>query len=67
MLFRSVARLLLEENAYFYICGSAAMARDVALRLGECLRRGKGWSESDLIEWSEGMRKSHRWQEDVWG
>lgn len=62
-----VARLLLEENAYFYICGSAAMARDVAARLGSCLRRRRGWSESELREWSEGMRKTHRWQEDVWG
>lgn len=62
-----VARLLLEENAYFYICGSAAMARDVAVRLGECLRRRNSWNESELREWSEGMRKSHRWQEDVWG
>lgn len=62
-----VARLLLEENAYFYICGSAAMARDVAVTLGECLRSRKGWSESELREWSESMRKCHRWQEDVWG
>lgn len=62
-----VARLLLEENAYFYICGSAAMARDVAARLGMCLRKRRGWSESELREWSEGMRKAHRWQEDVWG
>lgn len=62
-----VARLLLEENAYFYICGSAAMARDVAVRLGECLRHRNSWNESELREWSEDMRKSHRWQEDVWG
>lgn len=62
-----VARLLLEENAYFYICGSAAMARDVAARLGVCLRKRHGWSETELREWSEGMRKAHRWQEDVWG
>ncbi|KFZ02877.1 hypothetical protein V502_11426 [Pseudogymnoascus sp. VKM F-4520 (FW-2644)] len=32
-----VAKLLLEENAYFYICGSAAMARDVAVRLVSAL------------------------------
>ena len=62
-----VLRLLLEENAYFYICGSAAMARDVAASLCACLRQRKGWSESELREWSESMRKSHRWQEDVWG
>jgi NADPH-ferrihemoprotein reductase len=60
-------KLLLEQNAYFYICGSAGMARDVAARLGECLRRRVGWSESELREWSEGMRRTHRFQEDVWG
>ncbi len=62
-----VIRMLMENNAYFYICGSAAMARDVAARLGTCLRARKGWGESELREWSEGMRKAHRWQEDVWG
>jgi NADPH-ferrihemoprotein reductase len=62
-----VVRLLLEQNAYFYICGSAAMARDVTTRLGHCLRRRKGWGEAELREWSESMKKAHRWQEDVWG
>jgi NADPH-ferrihemoprotein reductase len=62
-----VVKLLLEQSAYFYICGSAGMARDVAARLGECLRRRVGWSESELREWSEGMRRTHRFQEDVWG
>ncbi len=38
-----VLRMLMEKNAYFYICGSAAMARDVAARLGACLRARKGW------------------------
>ncbi|KAK0124788.1 hypothetical protein ONS96_008669 [Cadophora gregata f. sp. sojae] len=62
-----VVRLLMEENAYFYICGSASMARDVAKRLGECLRERLGWDEDRLREWTEGMRRGKRWQEDVWG
>lgn len=62
-----VLELLLNENGYFYICGSASMARDVAARLGLCLKRRKGWGEGELREWSETMRKTHRWQEDVWG
>ena len=62
-----VIRLLTEQGAYFYICGSAGMARDVAARLGECMKRRLGWNESELREWSEGMRRTHRWQEDVWG
>jgi NADPH-ferrihemoprotein reductase len=62
-----VIMLLMEQSSYFYICGSAGMARDVAARLGECMMKRLGWNESELREWSEGMRRTHRWQEDVWG
>lgn len=62
-----VIKLLTEENAYLYICGSAGMARDVAERLGQCIRRRLGWNEGELREWSEQMRKTQRWREDVWG
>jgi NADPH-ferrihemoprotein reductase len=62
-----VIRLLCEENAYLYICGSASMARDVATVLGGCLQRRLGWEEGRLREWSEQMKRSRRWQEDVWG
>lgn len=62
-----IIRLLMKENAYLYICGSAAMARDVAKRLGECIQRRLGWNEGELREWSEQMRKTQRWREDVWG
>jgi NADPH-ferrihemoprotein reductase len=62
-----VVRLLLDHNAYIYICGSASMARDVTGRLGGCLKRRQGWSETKLREWSESIKKAHRWQEDVWG
>jgi NADPH-ferrihemoprotein reductase len=63
----NLIELFMEHNAYLYICGSAGMARDVAARLGECMRARRGWSEAELREWSEGMRRTHRWQEDVWG
>ncbi len=62
-----VVRLLVEENAYFYICGSAAMARGVKGRVEEGLRRRMGWGESRVREWSEEMRRAKRWGEDVWG
>jgi NADPH-ferrihemoprotein reductase len=63
----AVIRLLMESNTCLYICGSASMARDVAARLGECIRKRLGWNEAELREWSESMRKAHKWQEDVWG
>ncbi len=62
-----VMRLLVEENAYFYVCGSANMARDLASVVGDCLMRKMGWGEKELREWSEGMKRTRRWQEDVWG
>jgi len=62
-----VVRMLLEENAYFYICGSAGMARDVAARLADVMKKRMGWGEEECREWSEGVRRGRRWQEDVWG
>lgn len=64
---KEVLRLLVEENAYFYVCGSADMARDLAKVVGDCLQRRMGWGERELREWSEGMKRTRRWQEDVWG
>jgi NADPH-ferrihemoprotein reductase len=62
-----IVRLLVEENAYFYICGSAAMARGVKGRVEEGLGRRMGWGEGRVREWSEEMRRAKRWGEDVWG
>ncbi|KAE9368872.1 putative NADPH-cytochrome P450 reductase [Stipitochalara longipes BDJ] len=62
-----VVRMLVEENAYFYICGSAAMARDVKARVEGCLAKRMGWGEEETRVWSEGLRRGRRWQEDVWG
>jgi NADPH-ferrihemoprotein reductase len=62
-----IVRLLVEENAYFYICGSAAMARDVKSRVEGLLGKRMGWSDEQLREWGEGMKRGRRWGEDVWG
>ena len=62
-----VCDMVLKDDAYFYICGSANMARAVTKRLGECLKRRNGWMDEDLKNWSERQKRVHRWQEDVWG
>lgn len=62
-----VVRLLVEENAYFYVCGSANMARALGSVVAGCLQRRMGWGERELREWSDGMKRTRRWQEDVWG
>jgi NADPH-ferrihemoprotein reductase len=65
--YRMLLRLLMDDNAYFYICGSAGMALEVGKRVGEAVMRSLGWGEGELREWLEQMKKTHRWQEDVWG
>lgn len=59
--------LVLDGGAIFYICGSASMARDVTKRLRECIKSRNGWADEQLKAWSETQKKTHRWQEDVWG
>lgn len=62
-----VCDLVLDQDATFYICGSAKMARDVTKRLGECIKTRSGWTDDELRNWSERQKRTHRWQEDVWG
>jgi len=62
-----IVELVMENGAYVYLCGSAAMARDVSGVFGEGVRGRKGWGEGELREWSEMAKKRGRWLEDVWG
>ncbi|KAH8690310.1 putative NADPH-cytochrome P450 reductase [Talaromyces proteolyticus] len=59
--------LLVNEDAYLYICGSAKMARDVTIKIGETLKEMSCWNDVELRSWMEGQKKHGRWQEDVWG
>lgn len=61
-----VVKMLTEDDANLYLCGSARMARDVAGRLGDCLRREKDWDGNQAEAWAARMKKTHKWQEDVW-
>ncbi|EXJ89604.1 hypothetical protein A1O3_02671 [Capronia epimyces CBS 606.96] len=63
-----VVKLLLDEDAALYICGSASMAREVGVQVGEALRREKGTDMDDtaLRRWREDRKRVKRWQEDVW-
>ncbi|TKA41035.1 hypothetical protein B0A49_13793, partial [Cryomyces minteri] len=62
-----VAQLLGEHNANLYVCGSAAMARDVGVAVGKAMQTRMGWGEAELKGWSEGRKRGGKWQEDVWG
>ncbi|OCK75376.1 riboflavin synthase domain-like protein [Lepidopterella palustris CBS 459.81] len=58
---------LMSEGANFYICGRASMAREVGKRVGEAMGKTNGWTEQEVKEWSEGVKRRAKWQEDVWG
>ncbi|KAI1617012.1 NADPH-ferrihemo protein reductase [Exophiala viscosa] len=62
-----IVDLLLEEDAALYLCGSAAMAREVGSRVGEALKKAKLYDEEGLKKWREERKRAKRWQEDVWG
>jgi len=58
---------LLEQQAYFYVCGDAAnMAREVNTVLGQILAENRGIPESKAEEIVKAMRSSNQYQEDVW-
>lgn len=62
-----VAKLMAEQNANFYICGSASMAREVAKAVTSVLQSEQGWDEGACKQWTDKQKKSNKWQEDVWG
>ncbi|KAL2012346.1 hypothetical protein VTN00DRAFT_5064 [Thermoascus crustaceus] len=58
---------LIDEGANVYICGRAAMAREVEKAVGQSIKNVKGWTEVELSEWSNAAKRTNKWQEDVWG
>src|SRR4051794_12316547 len=58
---------LLEEKAYFYVCGDAAhMAREVNTLLGKIISKYRNVPETKGEEIVKSMRASNLYQEDVW-
>ncbi|KAF2703605.1 NADPH-cytochrome P450 reductase [Pleomassaria siparia CBS 279.74] len=58
---------LLEEKAYFYVCGDAAnMAREVNTLLSKIISKYRNVSETKGEEIVKAMRASNQYQEDVW-
>ena len=63
----NLVSLIQENSASFYICGRASMAREVGFSLSETMKDLKGWSDSEVKSWSEGLKRTGKWKEDVWG
>lgn len=58
---------LLEQKAYFYVCGDAAnMAREVNEVLSSIIAEKRGVSKQRGEEIVKQMRASNQYQEDVW-
>lgn len=58
---------MLDEGANFYICGRAAMAREVEKAVSETMKQQKQWSEEQSQEWIRAVKRRNKWQDDVWG
>ncbi|KAG0650096.1 NADPH-cytochrome P450 reductase [Hyphodiscus hymeniophilus] len=61
-----VYEMLMEKDATLYICGSAAMGREVAAVVGKIVRERRQWNDQELKGWMEQRKKTRRWQEDMW-
>jgi len=58
---------LLQEGAYFYVCGDAAnMAREVNIVLGKIISKERGLTPAQGEDIVKKMRASNLYQEDVW-
>ncbi|CZR54924.1 related to NADPH-cytochrome P450 reductase (CprA) [Phialocephala subalpina] len=64
--FGDVKEMVMEKNAWIYVCGSAGMGQGVGRVLGKCFEE-LGWEGARYREWAAMMRRTRKWQEDVWG
>lgn len=58
---------MIGNDASVYICGRASMAREVGKSICEVLGNQREWKEDEALEWSGHMKRTRKWQEDVWG
>lgn len=58
---------LLEQKAYFYVCGDAAnMAREVSEILATIISEQRGVDKKKGEDVVKSMRAANQYQEDVW-
>ncbi|KAJ4344678.1 uncharacterized protein N0V89_012422 [Didymosphaeria variabile] len=58
---------MLNAGANMYICGKASMAREVDGKMEEAVAKQKGMNESEVKNWTDGLKKRGKWKADVWG
>ena len=62
-----VVRLLNEQRASLFVCGRTVMGKEVASRVAQVAGKVKGLESEKAGEWVEGLRRTGKWREDVWG
>jgi NADPH-ferrihemoprotein reductase len=58
---------LIDDGATMYVCGRTDMARDVAKAARELRMTAEPCTMSEAESWVNAMKKTRKWQEDVWG
>lgn len=58
--------VLLLEGATFYVCGAAAMAKDVNILLEKLIAKERKMSAQESFAVVKEMRASGQYQEDAW-
>jgi sulfite reductase (NADPH) flavoprotein alpha-component len=62
-----MARLLVDEGAYVYVCGDGNhMAKDVNTALLQILQEHAGMSEACAIEKIANLKLKRRYLQDIW-
>ncbi|KAH7237263.1 hypothetical protein B0J15DRAFT_570094 [Fusarium solani] len=61
-----VLGLLQDQDAAFYICGAATMAKNVGDVLSEAIKQKNDWPDARAESWRAEKKKGNRWFEDVW-
>ena len=57
----------LEDGAYVFVCGDAQnMAKDVEKTLIKIIETGGTYAESEAQEYLDSLRRSHRYERDVY-
>ena len=62
-----IVKMLCADVGNLYFCGSTTMAKTAGRTLVEAIREHQAGTEADGKAWMDTMKRSKRWQEDVWG
>lgn len=62
-----IRRMLCEDEATLYFCGSTLMAKAAAKEIVRSVQEYEKHDEVESKAWLDSMKRSRRWQEDVWG